>query len=263
MADLIFNRWFQLGAATTIAVVVGAVIGLLIAGSGTVGSVRDAAGVAATGEFSDDTGFVGPVMLRAGGGFQARGENESDVALGQDFGLELPITAAEAVAAGWQDPRLCRVGRGRYFQKGIVGEGEPYFLMYNNFDRLIGIYQFSETEMPPPWEQMDSLAGGSGEDIIDFEHWGLFVYFQDSTRACGKVSQTIQRGVQGKYLGTFVKSTPTPVVPPTPTPSAGQVLEIVVAKMAKVKSLSFTLTDDPEAPGGRRDIGPQGYIDPR
>ena len=49
--------------------------------------------------------------------------------------------------AGWKDPFLCDVGRGRTFQK--VGEQDvPYFLLYNINDELQGIYLFSRSEIP-------------------------------------------------------------------------------------------------------------------
>ena len=264
MANLLNDRWVQVGVTGTIAVVVGLVIGVLIAGSGSVDSLKDVAGTVATGEFSDQTGIGDSVTIRTGGGIQTRGEAYAgtfdETPLGQDLGIELPLTAAAAVAAGWNDPVLCTVGRGRYFQKGDAGEGEPYFLMYNSFDRLIGIYQFSEAEMPSPWEQMDSLTGGGGLTLIDFEHWGMFVYFQDSTRACGTTEGAKGTGAAWGGERTQVKSTPTPVVPPTPTPSAGQVLESVVAKTAKAKSLSFTLTGDPEAQKVEGTLGSKGTL---
>ena len=99
--------------------------------------------------------------------------------------------------------------------------------------------------MLSPWDQMDSLTGGGGLTLIDFPHWGLFVYFQDSVRACGTTEEQVGGGASWGGERTQVKSTPTPVV--APTPSAGQVLEAVVARTAKAKSLSFKLTGDPEA----------------
>ena len=99
--------------------------------------------------------------------------------------MDLPLTAAEAVADGWTDPIFCSVGRGRYFQKGPAGEGEPFFLMYNGDDELIGMYLFTKFEAPSPWHRWDDLRGGGGKVLIDFEHWGLIVFLQDATQACG------------------------------------------------------------------------------
>ena len=49
------------------------------------------------------------------------------------------------------------------------------------------------------------------------------------------------------YGSNTVKSTPTPVLPPTPTPAADLVLKNAVEKTAKLKGLSFELTGDPMA----------------
>ena len=118
--------------------------------------------------------------------------------------MSLPLTAAEAVADGWTDPIFCSPGRGRYFQKGPAGEGEPFFLMYNGADELIGMYQFTRSETPTPWKRLDELRGGGGLTIIDFEHWGLLVYFQDPTRACGAGLKARARGRLGSPLRSLI-----------------------------------------------------------
>ena len=98
--------------------------------------------------------------------------------------IEMPFTAAEAVAAGWEDPILCSPGRGRYFTKGPAGEADPYVLMYNDVDELIGIYLYSMVEQPPPWKKTESIRGDGKLPVIDFEHWGLFLFFLDTLKAC-------------------------------------------------------------------------------
>ena len=150
MVKLLRNEWFRLILASTTAVVATAVAFLV---------------------FSDSASAPGHVMLTTGA--YGAGVNP------RNWSEALPLTAAEAVTAGWEDPGLCSSGRGRYFQK----EGAPYHLLYNHRDDLIGIYHFSENEMPPPWEKLDELKGGGRITILE-EHWGIFVYFQDPTRAC-------------------------------------------------------------------------------
>ena len=108
------------------------------------------------------------------------------------------MTSSEAIAAGWKDPVLCRVGRGRYFQKGNIYEDEQFFLMYNTQDRLIGIYYFSEDEMRAPWEQMDTLEGAGGLTLIDFPHWGLFVCCPDSTQVNPHTSRAADAYADGR-----------------------------------------------------------------
>ena len=71
--------------------------------------------------------------------------------------------------------------------KAAEDEREQYVLMYNRMKenpRLIGIYKYSFTEMPPPWKKLKYLLGAGGVEVVDKEHWGLFTYFWDPTRAC-------------------------------------------------------------------------------
>ena len=122
---------------------------------------------------------VGEVTLATGGSLlQTGGDKFAEYGLGEQTELGLPGTATAAVETGWKDPALCEVGRGRYFQKDSIDEVEPYILMFNNSDNLIGIYLFSEIEKPLPWRHTKEITA------VDFEHWGLFVYFQDPAKAC-------------------------------------------------------------------------------
>ena len=164
MAALLRNRWFQLA-------VVGVVAAFLL---GFVSAVLLTAGPSGP--------TFGPVKLTTGGAVFLTGDGGRPGASRPIVEEELPLTGAEAVVAGWKDPILCSQGRGRYFQKtggGVV----PYLLMYDSADDLMGIYHISMTEMPPPWEFTKEIFGGAGP-VVDYEHWGLFVYFRDSTQAC-------------------------------------------------------------------------------
>jgi len=98
---------------------------------------------------------------------------------------DLPLTAAEAKAAGWTDLVRCFRGRGKYFEKmDATGQPSPYLLIYNEADELIGFYLVSRIEMPaPPWEYLKD--GLTGVRSYEFEHWGLPVYIKDPTLACG------------------------------------------------------------------------------
>ncbi len=184
MAGLVQNRWVQLASGYALAAVLLAVIVVLLASA----------------EDSSATWVGDRVFLTSGGtitfGYSISGRYSLARSASKEYkdgrpksqitvDMSLPLTAAEAVAAGWTDPIFCSSGRGRYFQKGPAGEGEPFFLMYNGDDQLIGMYQFSKSEMPTPWKRLDELRGGGGLTLLDFEHWGLIVFFQDPTRACG------------------------------------------------------------------------------
>lgn len=170
MKQLLNNRWVQL-------VVVGAVTALVAATS--------AVALSSSGGESSAP-VLGPVKLTTGGAVQRSGRgplSQSSNLSGDRVVVDLvqPLTGAEAVAAGWKDPILCSQGRGKYYQK--IAQDVPYMLMYDSSDDLIGIYQFTTTEMPPPWELTDVVYGGAGP-VIEYEHWGLFIYFRDATRAC-------------------------------------------------------------------------------
>ena len=94
---------------------------------------------------------VGDRLALSSGGTIEELSGAQSAALTTEEAQQLPLTAAEAVAAGWTDPVLCSPGRGRYFEKGKPYVDVPYFLLYNDQNELTGIYQFSLTEMPAPW----------------------------------------------------------------------------------------------------------------
>ena len=175
MVALLSNRWFQVSVTGIIAAVVFTALGFLIS----------------SGDPEESLGSkVGPVVLATGGtveqssGSGIYGVSEKEQADDETTQGLLPLTVAEAVAGGWIGPVLCSVGRGRYFQQGSAGEADPYLLMYNQLDELIGVYLYNKTEMPLPWQRLDELKGAGLNKVVDFEHWGLFVYFQDPAEAC-------------------------------------------------------------------------------
>ena len=174
MAGLVQKQWVRLASGYVVSAVLVAVIVVLLASGGGGGS---------TGTTVGDRVFLtsGGTVQLSGSGSKLHGILKSQIPVE----MSLPLTAAAAVAEGWTDPIFCSSGRGRYFQKGPVGEGEPFFLMYNGDDQLMGMYQYSRSEMPIPWKRLDDLRGGGGKVLIDFEHWGLIVYYRDPTRACG------------------------------------------------------------------------------
>ena len=233
MAELLRNPRNVLGAGV-ILVIFGVVLGtgatLFIASGGS------------------EIAGVGPVILDSGGTNLQTGPYHSGSAVGgrKDVSEALPLTAAEAVTAGWDDPIMCDPGRGRYFRKGPEGEGEPYFLMYDVEDKLIGIYLHSEAEMPLPWRRWEELLAAGGQTFLG-DHWGLLVYFRDPTRSCKKTGDQDPTGMRvGYYLASAVRGTPTPQVAPTPTPTAGAFLAVAAARMADLKSLTYTLTAQPD-----------------
>ena len=221
MVQLLRNQWIR----TALVVVVMAVLAAALA--------------AAVASRSDSAPSVGDrVMLTTGGSVAT---DRWLVPGDKRWSEELPLTAAEAVAAGWTDPILCSTGRGRYFRRSQEGEDVPYFLMYNNVDELISIYHYSEQEMPPPWERLSELRGGAGVAVLD-QHWGLFVYFQDPIQACAASDKTaVGTGGSSYYGAHAVRSYQ---VGATPAPALA--LEAIAQQMAAVKSLSLSFTSEPE-----------------
>ena len=153
MGDLLANPRVQFALVAAVLIVVGIVIGAVISSSREVVALGDR------------------IIVSTGSG--------SKVA------EDLPLTAAEATAAGWRDLVRCFRGRGRYFEKmDATGQPGPYLLMFNDEDELVGVYLVSRIEMPvPPWEYLKE--GLIGVMSYEFEHWGLPVYFKDPTLACG------------------------------------------------------------------------------
>ena len=165
MNSLLSNRWLQISVAGIISAVVFTSVGISL---GSVDSEESQQAWSKNTSVSFVTGMT----------VESIGELNQLGGLGSSTQVALPGTAIAALEAGWKDPILCEVGRGRYFQKDLMDGIEPYILMFNNSDNLIGIYLFSEIEKPLPWRHTKEISA------VDFEHWGLFVYFQDPAKAC-------------------------------------------------------------------------------
>ena len=243
MDMLIRNKWLLLGAVgLAMGVVVGVVVPLLVSSG------------------SSETTSVGDrLILTTEGTVYVSGDGSRIGALKDAFEEDLPLTVAAALASGYTDPVLCSIGRGKYFRREQAGVADPYFLMYDTDAELIGIYLFSETEMPAPWKRMDELLGG-GTPVIDHEHWGIFLYMSDPTRACVAGDKFAagfrQHGGGATYTGPGgVQSYQAPPTP-TPTPSFGEALQTAAAKLASLTSISVSFTTEPDGLAVAEDIQP-------
>ena len=124
----------------------------------------------------------------------------------------IPIDSNIAISNGWIDPFFCSPGRGKYFQK----DGSNHVLMYNANGKIIGIYQYTLNLMPSPWFKTEKLIGGGSVPIIDFEHHGFFIYFEDPMNAC-QSSDSKSVGTGGThYAGPKAERSE---YGPTPTPT--------------------------------------------
>ena len=228
MQKVLTSERFQLGAVGVLMVVLGVVV----------------ASVLNVTVFRPDS--VGDRLLVTTSGIEAA-LGSTGFGIGEVTVKQLPRTAAEAVAAGWKDSFLCSAGRGRYFEKDQPEPGDPAFIMYDKKDDLIGFYLYSLTAIPsPPGKWLDELQG-PGRDVIEFEHWGLFVYTKNPYQACVRDVDR-SAGQLGRTEGGAgrVRSTPTPYVPPTPTPTPNDFLSAAAKRMGSLASFSFTLTTEQE-----------------
>ena len=109
----------------------------------------------------------------------------------------IPLTDAGAIAEGWIDPFRCiatrdaRVTRtpGKFFIRDSGVERPPYMLLYTTEGPLLGIYFFSEAEIPAPWEHQEE--GLLFVENMNFEHWGLHVHVRDWFEACGPIRHLV------------------------------------------------------------------------
>ena len=169
MFDLIKVKPF-IGLVITL--ILGAGIGLIL--SFTVLSSDD----------GEDIPIMGTLlMLATGHSAISAGNSEQRVYVseGQLWEENLPLTLNEARNLRWKKEVSCVSGVGYYSRKNATksAASESYSLIFDSKDKVIGIYFYSENEQDSPWEQMQATGP------FPYPHWGLHIFFQDSTNACG------------------------------------------------------------------------------
>ena len=143
----------------------------------------------------------------------------------------IPYNSVVAVSEGWTDPFFCSPGRGKYYQK----DGFNHVLMYDANGNVIGIYQHTLHEMPSPWFKTKELIGGGSIPIIDFEHYGFFIYFEDPMNAC-QSSSSKSVGTGGThYAGPKAERSE---YGPTPTPT------VILTVIETINKLSEDMASD-------------------
>ena len=90
-----------------------------------------------------------------------------------------PLTLSEANNIGWEKEETCVPKVGYYSRRAVANDiAEPYSLIFDNQDLVIGIYLFSENQQQLPWEQMQATGP------FPYTHWGLHIFFSDPSIAC-------------------------------------------------------------------------------
>ena len=162
-------------------------------------------------------GILIPMFIGGDGSSTSVGDRLLLTGNPQTAGLNIPISTAGASAAGWVDPMLCAPGRGRYFTKD---DSANLVVLYNNAEKVAGVYLRSDGEMPEPWKKTDTLKGGGGIEIINQEHWGLYAFFNDPIQACQRPdAKSVGTGGTHYQGPKAVRSEYKPT--PTPTPILG------------------------------------------
>ena len=125
------------------------------------------------------SGSIGNVFMLASGSAEtgSAGYTRSGV---QSWEENLPLTLNEARNLRWEKEVKCVPSVGYYSRLAASNDSpEPYSLIFDNNNKVIGIYFFSENEQGTPWEQMQATGP------FHYLHWGLHIFFQDPTNACG------------------------------------------------------------------------------
>ena len=122
------------------------------------------------------------LMLATGHSAISAGNSEQRVYVseGQLWEETLPLTLNKARNLRWKKEVSCVPGVGYYSRKNAAksAASESYSLIIDSKDKVIGIYFHSENEQDAPWQQIQSAGP------FPYPHWGLHIFFQDSTNAC-------------------------------------------------------------------------------
>ena len=98
---------------------------------------------------------------------------------GENWEAIQPLTLSEANNLGWVKEVTCVPNVGYYSMRAAENDfTEPYSLIFDNQDIVIGIYLFSENQQQSPWEQMQAAVP------FPYPHWGLHIFFTDPSTAC-------------------------------------------------------------------------------
>ena len=90
-----------------------------------------------------------------------------------------PLTLDAARSLRWKKDVNCVPGIGYYSRRAAANDKpEPYSLIFDSLERVVGVYIYSENEQQPPWGYREATGP------YPYPHWGLHLFFVDSTNAC-------------------------------------------------------------------------------
>ena len=127
---------------------------------------------------ASDVNSVGDYfMLATGGtailsrrGWKIEGENWEEIQ---------PLTLSEATNLRWEKDPTCVPNVGYYSKRSDTSAlPEPYSLIFDKNDKVIGIYMFSEIEQRAPWQKMQARGPFRNP------HWGLHIFFTSPSTSC-------------------------------------------------------------------------------
>ena len=90
-----------------------------------------------------------------------------------------PLTLSEATNLRWEKDPTCVPNVGYYSKRSDTSAlPEPYSLIFDKNDKVIGIYMFSEIEQRAPWQKMQARGPFRNP------HWGLHIFFTSPSTSC-------------------------------------------------------------------------------
>ena len=90
-----------------------------------------------------------------------------------------PLTLSEANNLGWEKEGACVPNVGYYSKRPATSAlPEPYSLIFDKNDKVIGMYMFSEIEQRAPWQKMQTRGPFRNP------HWGLHIFFTSPSTSC-------------------------------------------------------------------------------
>ena len=131
-----------------------------------------------TGSKSSETNILGNHFMLATGGTSRLSQWDQKID-GENWEEVQPLTLSEANNLGWEKEGACVPNVGYYSKRPATSAlPEPYSLIFDKNDKVIGIYMFSEIEQRAPWQKMQARGPFRNP------HWGLHIFFTSPSTSC-------------------------------------------------------------------------------